>query len=96
MGEGLFDIPRRLNDPPRLFWWDMDVAMLMLGSALIGMLLGFLITGCLAGLAAAHGYARLKAGRHPGYALHLLYWHLPGFLTGLQRTPPSHQRELHG
>ena len=46
MGEGWFDIPRRLNDPPRLFWWDMDVAMLMLGSALIGMLLGFLLTGC--------------------------------------------------
>ena len=23
--------PRRLNDPPRMFWWDIDVALLVLG-----------------------------------------------------------------
>jgi conjugal transfer pilus assembly protein TraL len=96
MGESWYDIPRRLNDPPRLFWWDMDVAMIVLGAALAGMVIGFLLTGCLAGLLSAHLYARLKSGRHPAYALHLLYWHLPAFMTGLRRTPPSHQREWHG
>ena len=30
------------------------------------------------------------------FALHLLYWHLPAFMTGLKRTPPSYLRELAG
>ena len=24
------EIPRRLNDPPRMFWWDIDVSLLVL------------------------------------------------------------------
>ena len=31
MIDASLDIPRRLNDPPRMFWWDIDVALLMLG-----------------------------------------------------------------
>lgn len=96
MTDAALDIPRRLNDPPRMFWWDIDVTLLVLGAALAGMVAGFFVTGCAIGLLLASAYGRAKAGKHPAFALHLLYWHLPAFLTGLKRTPPSHLRDLTG
>ena len=74
MIDASLDIPRRLNDPPRMFWWDIDVALLVL----------LLACSMLANVTLA------------AFALHLLYWHLPAFMTGLKRTPPSYLRELAG
>ncbi len=91
-----FEIPRRLNDPPRLFWWDLDVALLAIAAALLGMLSGFFVTGIVAGLVIASAYGRTKAGRHPAFALHLAYWTLPSGVTGLRCTPPSWLRETIG
>ena len=96
MSDVSLDIPRRLNDPPRMFWWDIDVALLFLGAVLAGMVAGFFLTGCLAGVLLAWAFGKAKSGEHPAFALHLLYWHLPGFVSGLTRTPPSHQRDLVG
>ena len=45
MIDASLDIPRRLNDPPRMFWWDIDVALLVLGAALAGMVAGFFVSG---------------------------------------------------
>ena len=90
------DIPRRLNDPPRMFWWDIDVALLFLGGVLAGMVAGVFMVGCAAGVLLAWIFGKAKSGEHPAYALHLLYWHLPAFVSGLKRTPPSHQRDLVG
>jgi conjugal transfer pilus assembly protein TraL len=96
MSDVSLEIPRRLNDPPRMFWWDLDVSLLVLASALAGMISGFFLTGCALGLLLAAAYGRAKSGKHPAYALHLLYWHLPAAVTGLKRTPPSWMRELAG
>ena len=57
-------------------------------------LLGYVLLAV--GLLLASAYGRAKAGKHPAFALHLLYWHLPAFMTGLKRTPPSYLRELAG
>ncbi|MBL8380973.1 MAG: type IV conjugative transfer system protein TraL [Burkholderiales bacterium] len=96
MSDVSLEIPRRLNDPPRMFWWDLDVALLVLAAALIGMISGFFISGCALGMLLASAYGGAKSGKHPAFALHLLYWHLPAALTGLKRTPPSHLREMLG
>ena len=96
MSDVSLEIPRRLNDPPRIFWWDLDVALLALAAALAGMICGFFMSGCAVGVLLASAYGLAKAGKHPAFALHLLYWHLPAFMTGLKRTPPSFQRELAG
>ena len=96
MNDASHEIPRRLNDPPRMFWWEIDVALLFLAAGVAGMIAGFFITGCAIGMLLAWAYGRAKSGEHPAFALHLLYWHLPGFVTGLKRTPPSHQRVLIG
>ncbi len=96
MSDTWFAIPRRLNDPPRMFWWDLDVALLVLGAALAGMVTGFFLSGCALGVLLAASYGRAKSGKHPAFALHLLYWHLPAAISGLKRTPPSHLRQLVG
>ena len=96
MNDSSFDIPRRLNDPPRMFWWDLDVALLVLTAALAGMISGFFMSGCAIGALLASAYSRMKSGKHPAFALHLLYWYLPAPGTGLKRTPPSYLREMAG
>ena len=90
------EIPRRLNDPPRMFWWDIDVALLVLAAALAGMISGFFVSGCAVGVLLASAYGRAKSGKHPAFALHLIYWYLPSAVTALKRTPPSHLREIVG
>lgn len=96
MSDVALEIPRRLNDPPRMFWWEIDVSLLFLASVLAGMIAGFFVTGCAAGVLLAWAYGKAKSGEHPAFALHLLYWHLPAAVSGLRRTPPSHLRELVG
>ena len=96
MTDASLEIPRRLNDPPRLFWWDLDVSLLVLAAALAGMISGFFVSGCALGVLLASAYGRAKTGKHPAFALHLLYWHVPTVITGLKRTPPSHLREMVG
>ena len=96
MSDASTAIPRRLNDPPRMFWWDIDVALLVLAAALAGMISGMFVSGCVIGVLLASAYGRAKSGKHPAFALHLLYWYAPAAVTGLRRTPPSYLRELHG
>ena len=96
MQDSALNIPRRLNDPPRMFWWDLDVALLVLAATLLGMIAGYFMSGVAAGLLAAWAYSRAKSGRHPAYALHLIYWYMPATVVKLNRTPPSHLRELIG
>lgn len=57
MSDVALEIPRRLNDSPRMFWWEIDVSLLFLAAVLAGMITGFFVTGCAAGvlLAWAHG-----------------------------------------
>ena len=60
MTDASLEIPRRLNDPPRMFWWDLDVSLLVLAAGLAGMISGFFITGCALGLLLASAYGRAK------------------------------------
>ena len=96
MTDASFEIPRRLNDPPRMFWWDLDMSLVVVAAALVGMVSGFFMSGCVVGVLLASAYSRMKSGKHPAFALHLLYWYLPAVVTGLKRTPPSHLREMAG
>lgn len=96
MQDAALNIPRRLNDPPRMFWWDLDLALLVLAATLLGMIAGYFVSGVAGGLLAAWLYSRAKSGQHPAYALHLIYWYMPAAVVKLKRTPPSHLRELIG
>ena len=87
MSDHVPNIPRRLNDPPRMFWWDLDLALLVLSLTLLGMIVGYFVTGAGLGFSAAGVYSMAKSGKHPAYALHLIYWYLPECVVKLKCTP---------
>ena len=53
---------------------------------------------CMAmGIFVSRWISRLKADKHPAFALHWLYWHLPtNPATSMRATPPSHIRRMVG
>ena len=53
---------------------------------------------CIAtGLLTSRWIARIKADKHPAFAMHWLYWHLPTSpITAMRATPPSHIRRMVG
>jgi conjugal transfer pilus assembly protein TraL len=93
-------IPRRLDDPWKIGFWDVDVAAPVLFGAMIGYFTGskwafFVCLGC--GLGLARWISHTKQDKHPAFALHWLYWHLPSSpLTSLHATPPSYLRLMVG
>jgi len=49
------------------------------------------------GLLTSRWIARIKADKHPAFAMHWLYWHLPTSpVTAMRATPPSHIRRMVG
>lgn len=93
-------IPRRLDDQWKIGFWDVDVAAPTLFMFFVGYLTGSRLSFALslvAGIAVSRWIARKKADKHPAFALHWLYWHLPvNPLTALKATPPSHLRRMVG
>jgi conjugal transfer pilus assembly protein TraL len=90
-----FQVPNSLDAMPRLFLWDFDVAMVFLCGLGIGIALGQLLFFSLIGLAGAAAFSRVRSGRHPGFLVHSLYWHMPGRM-GFRRLPASCEREFIG
>lgn len=93
-------IPRRLDDQWKIGFWDVDVAAPVLLMFFVGYLAGTKLgfAACLAaGVALSRWVSRTKADKHPAFAIHWLYWHLPtNPLTSLAATPPSHIRRTVG
>ncbi|GLW61533.1 hypothetical protein Hthe01_18820 [Hydrogenophilus thermoluteolus] len=90
-------IPKSLDAGERFLWWEMDqavIAILLIG---MGTISGSLLTGMALGALAAWQYGRLKAGKHPKFAVHAMYWWLPSNLfVKTKATPPSDQRYFLG
>lgn len=87
-------IPRRLDDPPKLLFFDQDVGMIGVLVMGVGVAVGFPLIGLAMGVMVGFFLNKLKAGGHPGMTAHLGYW-----VTGIpapKSLPPSHVRELNG
>jgi conjugal transfer pilus assembly protein TraL len=87
-------IPRRLDDASKFLFWELDVAAIALIGILLGIACELPLSGLVLGLVMAFWYSKLKAGRHPGTAIHVLMW-----FTGLPAPkvlPKSHLREFNG
>jgi conjugal transfer pilus assembly protein TraL len=87
-------VPRRLDDPPKFIFWDFDVAICAMGISMFGIMAGYFLVSAVLGIGAAYGLQKMKSGQQAGYAIHLLYWHLPMRL--FKRTPPSCVRDFVG
>ena len=90
-----YQIPRRLDEVPKFLFWDVDIAIVAIIGAYIGIWVGHFAYGLGFGIVMATIYSRTKSGHHPGFALHFMYWHLPSD-NFFKRTPPSHIREFFG
>ena len=68
------------------------------------LLLGFLanagtkgvLAGAAVGVLVSRWFSKKKADRHPAFAWHWAYWHLPELLSRLKATPPSCIRRMVG
>ncbi|RCW65102.1 type IV conjugative transfer system protein TraL [Pseudorhodoferax soli] len=93
-------IPRRLDDSWKIGFWDIDVAAPVLFMFFVGYLTSHkgAFALCVAGgIALSRWIARLKVDKHPAFATHWLYWHLPTSpASSMQATPPSHVRRMLG
>lgn len=89
-------IPRRLDDQPKILFWDFDQALIVMFALVMGMASGFLMPSGFLGMMAAWGYGKLKSGRHRDFAKHLIYWYMPSGIVGFKRFPESWKREFIG
>jgi len=86
-------MPRRLDDPPTLFFWQADTVMLIAFAFILGSLLHLTVPFTVAGLVAARLWSRLRENHARGVLPALLYWYAPLWIT---ERPPSCVREYHG
>lgn len=93
-------IPRRLDDQWKIGIWDADVAAPVLFFAFMGYTSGskYAFVICLAiGIYLSRWMGRIKSDKHPNFALHWLYWHLPtNPISSMRLTPPSSIRRMIG
>ena len=91
-------IPRRLDDQWKIGFWDVDVAAPSLFGLFLGYLSGSKLSFALfiaAGLLTSRWIARIKADKHPAFAMHWLYWQRPTRpITAMRAPPPSHIRRM--
>ena len=98
MNQDDYYVPAHLDAPARMFFWDMDEFMAMMGPLGVGIFIHQLILGVVMGLIAAKLIKGLKAGRGRGIMAQALYWYLPSdkVFSNFKRTPHSHIREFVG
>ena len=86
-------IPRRLDDMWKLGIWDVEVAAPVLFAFFMGYSAGSKLSFAIsmaAGFGCSRWLSRIKADKHPAFALHWMYWHFPSNpITRLKATPPS-------
>lgn len=85
---------KRLDEPPRLLFWEAETVFVSLAAVFSGALMNHLTAGLAAGLLLGYAWQKATSGRIRGYALHIAYWHIGA--GGLKRTPPSSKRYFIG
>lgn len=87
--------PNSLDDPPKLLFWDLDVASLFVVFFGLGIIFGQFIAGTLGAMCACWAYNKAKSGKVRGYGIHLINWHFP-VGVGFKRIPPTYKRDFQG
>ena len=94
--EQRLEIPRRIDDKAKFLWWGFDQSMLVMLFVVMGMMADSLMSGLFLGIVVGYFYSKARSGKHPSFAIHLLYWYLPEWAMKFKRLPPSHQVEFTG
>lgn len=94
MSEKNFLIPRTLDDPPLMFKWEMDNAIIVIVFFMLGAIMQMMIAGIFLAVVLGRGYARLKEEGGRGLITKIAYWYLPS--SWISQRHPSHIREYYG
>ena len=89
-------IPRRLDDPELIGFWNIDEFAGMIVPFTWGILSQHIFIGIVVAFGAWFALRKAKAGRASSWVAHAAYSYLPPGLLGLTPTPPSHCRLLAG
>lgn len=68
-------IPRYIDDPPQIFWWEVDEAAAFSGAFVLGAVCGYVAVGLAVGFAFAWILGRLKEGKGGRFLICLAYWY---------------------
>lgn len=91
-----WNVPRSLDETPRLLLFDIHQVVLFVTLAALGIVLGSMLGGIAAGAMLAKLYGNLRSHRHPCIVKHLAYWYLPAWVLSLHGSPPGHLRVFVG
>jgi conjugal transfer pilus assembly protein TraL len=84
-------IPRFIDDQPKIFFWDLDVFLILSTFIFLGIIIDYLISGTITGIAITYLFSKFKAGKPDSFLFHALYWH---GLIKLKGIPPSYVRRF--
>lgn len=87
-------IPRRLDDKPKFFIWELEQIGIAVLCLCIGTLGNSMFSGLLMGVLLSYVYSRMRSGHHSHYSVHAMYWYLPEYMMRMKKLPPSHFNEL--
>jgi conjugal transfer pilus assembly protein TraL len=84
-------IPRHIDDPPTILFWDLDEFVLLCIFIVLGILSGKLLMFGAVGLVLSKVVGRFKQDKSDGYFLHILYW---WGIMPIKGLPPSYKRSF--
>ncbi|ALA58007.1 type IV conjugative transfer system protein TraL [Nitrospira moscoviensis] len=86
-------IPRYMDNPPQIAWWELDELIVLILCGFIGILTRQLTSLLIVGLMCTFMISTLKSGKSDGFIFHCAYWYgIPGF--DLPQGPQGTIREL--
>lgn len=86
-------IPRYIDEPPQILWWEMDEAVVVMLCMILGIAINKMIHLTIVGLVAGYLIGKMKNTKQEGYLHHLAWWHgIPTF--DIKDIPHSHIREF--
>ena len=84
-------MPRHLDDPDKLLWWDFDVVLVAMSMFVLGIVGDMVLSGAILSFFLGKFYGSFKSGKARGFTTHMSYWYLP-LKMNFKVIPDSEQR----
>ena len=84
-------IPRYIDDPPTILFWDMDEIAVICICMVVGIITGEVTKFIIGGLVVSKLIGKLKNDKSDGYLQNTLYW---SGIMSLKGLPPSYKRSF--
>lgn len=96
MREEEFFIPKTLDEPGKWLWFTMDETLAIIGPVILGIAIGYMLSGILMSLFLLISLKKIKRGKSANILIFYIYWHYPAWILNLKYTPSSYVRNFYG